>query len=862
MSDIAGLNIIVGAKIDGAIAGLDTVEKKVSGTGNAITTAMTKAAGSISSIASASAKAAGSVDKIATGMTDVSKTSVDAVGKIISAYDSLQGTLDQTAAKVNTVASEITNIPAVNPVDLQTSGAGVVTVNTQQIKEALLDVNKLSVSLREIPLVNFSIAGAGQLKGAMSELNAELAPLLAELQNVGTGGTHSVNQLASALKLLRAASENATDLGAIATYNSAIEKVTGEIIRLKTVTLDGGSSVHKLGDSLEHGLSQGSIRAERTLTSLTQVVSGIPFGIQGIAFSIEPLLANLKKLQVQASASGKSLLGSLGEAFLEGGGIGIAISVATTAIILFGDKLFGASEAAKAAKKANDDYEKSLDGFRNSAAKQILTLNELLAVSKDQDIPMKTRLEAINKLREVYPSYLKGLSDEQILTGQLGDAYDKINNALLAKVTLQASEEKILPVLKNLVDLKLKEKDATEFLSKLSSISQQELINNPKLYRLLIARNHAVQDLTKSSVAAAEVQKELNNLMSGLNSILKDTAPLELDKPTKTKDNIDEIAKVLAKLKIDRDELNKDPLIKIDDKPEKEIGLIQSAIKELDKLKASPKIILGLRSEIGIGEGFKDPATLLQKVIFKDINDFAKNVKPIDIPVPIEPKIELPFFASGESADRALLIEQVTQLYKDIHIPVPVNIKVQSDFELKTTQTRIKTSLDKLQNDTRSIIENAAGKIADSLSENLAKAFSGGGVGDIFKGLFTVLGEGIKTLGQAMIEYGVAALLAKKALAAIFKNPAAAIAAGFALEVIGTALVSKIPKFGEGGIATSATLGIFGERGAEAVIPIDKLGDFIKPSNEFPDFLPAHRVNGDELILWYERAVRKRRRTL
>lgn len=41
------------------------------------------------------------------------------------------------------------------------------------------------------------------------------------------------------------------------------------------------------------------------------------------------------------------------------------------------------------------------------------------------------------------------------------------------------------------------------------------------------------------------------------------------------------------------------------------------------------------------------------------------------------------------------------------------------------------------------------------------------------------------------------------------------------------AAINAIPKFAEGGIVTSATLGVFGEAGPEAVMPLDKLKDFV-----------------------------------
>lgn len=57
--------------------------------------------------------------------------------------------------------------------------------------------------------------------------------------------------------------------------------------------------------------------------------------------------------------------------------------------------------------------------------------------------------------------------------------------------------------------------------------------------------------------------------------------------------------------------------------------------------------------------------------------------------------------------------------------------------------------------------------------------------------------------------------------------------AGIALGVAGVAAIigamRNIPKFAEGGIVNSATLGVFGEAGPEAVMPLDKLEEYITP---------------------------------
>ena len=68
---------------------------------------------------------------------------------------------------------------------------------------------------------------------------------------------------------------------------------------------------------------------------------------------------------------------------------------------------------------------------------------------------------------------------------------------------------------------------------------------------------------------------------------------------------------------------------------------------------------------------------------------------------------------------------------------------------------------------------------------------------------------------------------AAKTMSAHASIPFAGIAAGIAAVSAIIATIQSIPKFADGGIVTSATLGVFGEAGPEAVMPLDKLNDFV-----------------------------------
>lgn len=70
---------------------------------------------------------------------------------------------------------------------------------------------------------------------------------------------------------------------------------------------------------------------------------------------------------------------------------------------------------------------------------------------------------------------------------------------------------------------------------------------------------------------------------------------------------------------------------------------------------------------------------------------------------------------------------------------------------------------------------------------------------------------------------------AAKTLSANAGIPGVGVALGVAGVAAIIAAMASIPKFAEGGIVNRATLGVFGEAGPEAVMPLDKLEEYITP---------------------------------
>ena len=63
--------------------------------------------------------------------------------------------------------------------------------------------------------------------------------------------------------------------------------------------------------------------------------------------------------------------------------------------------------------------------------------------AENTTLSLEKRLAAVNELRKLAPEYLKNLSDEEILTGNVGNAYKSLTNDILALAKAKAFSAQI-----------------------------------------------------------------------------------------------------------------------------------------------------------------------------------------------------------------------------------------------------------------------------------------------------------------------------------------------------------------------------------------------------------------------------------
>ena len=191
--------------------------------------------------------------------------------------------------------------------------------------------------------------------------------------------------------------------------------------KVEAATVKAGATINKLPASINSTnqalakIRPGSNEATQSLTNLSRVAQDAPYGFIGIANNINPLLESFQRLKVSTGTT-RGALKALGSSLMGAGGLGLAVGVVSSLLVVFGDKLFGSS---KKAKEANEEYERlnkvikevSRSAAEVSAAGAASTVDERARVSilanavRDQTKSYNERNNALNQLKEINKNY-------------------------------------------------------------------------------------------------------------------------------------------------------------------------------------------------------------------------------------------------------------------------------------------------------------------------------------------------------------------------------------------------------------------------------------------------------------------------
>jgi len=264
-----------------------------------------------------------------------------------------------------------------------------------------------------------------------------------------------------------------------------------EILQIK-ITADNKDALQKMRDTVA-GLNGVSVAAGKSGAAMTKsatnyqnfgrVLQDLPYGFNGVANNLTQLVPSV-------------------------GMLGLAFSGLVSAIT-FAQVGTGAwTRGLVSSKKSVEDLEKAMDGFRESAAKEIVQFKELTSVAANANIPMVQRKQAVDQLQKEYPAYLGNMSQEDILAGKIGNAYDEITKALKAKIALQALEEKVIPIIKDQLKVQEDLLNAQKAVQAVAGLTAKDFAEADK-FASSTGRINPLKGLQAEAVAASQKIPEL-----------------------------------------------------------------------------------------------------------------------------------------------------------------------------------------------------------------------------------------------------------------------------------------------------------------------------------------------------------------
>jgi len=313
----------------------------------------------------------------------------------------------------------------------------------------------------------------------------------------------------------------------------------------------------KLDSTLAGGFKNGANQATQALTNLGRVAQDAPFGFIGIANNINPLLESFQRLKTETKSTGGALK-ALGSSLIGAGGLGLAVSVASSLLVVFGDKLFSSGKKADEAANAATKYKDAVKGIFEGQGKEATQALSLIAILKSEVETRERKLDALKALQKINPEIFKGLKLEGDAVTGLDAAYQSyianIKNVVAAKILQLQLEDKVTKLLElqGVTQSKVS-KDLISLSQRLNKSEQDRLKSIGAVNAANDLQNLATVNDRKRAAGVAVLNKEIEflfNQLQELSKVLKVDGTEEKNRITKVKEDVDSLKRVI--LDVDR----------------------------------------------------------------------------------------------------------------------------------------------------------------------------------------------------------------------------------------------------------------------------------------------------------------------
>lgn len=607
--------------------------------------------------------------------------------------------------------------------------------------------------------------------------------------------------------------------------------------------------------------------ATTALIGVSRVLQDLPFGFVAVQNNITELPNAFRQMSAAAKEAGVSVGKYFLTALTGPGGIGVALSIVTSAITIASVGLSAWTRGFGSNKKAVDDakdslqkYKDALEDIEQSERKrgfdEIARVKVLVGIAQDTAQSYASRVKAIKELQDKYPDYFKNLSAEKAANTDLTTAIDGVTQALLKRAAATAAEKKFAEasekVYDTTVDLRKAQEDVIKTQKTLSDLQKANANNRSGGVSFgLVAAERAAEKAKKTfsdlSIALLGYQKDQTTFLKDAQENAKAAGTLFFggDKHTGKTDaekRLEAIKRIQEDLLAKQKSIADDPLLRGSDRIKAQFDAVQNAVEDLRKLNVPDNDTL--LSKL-IGDRDRLNLQLTQDQVQKAIQDIStqfKDIPKIPVYVEVKPAIE-------KDAER-----RVNDQMQKSNISDSL-----ARFGVSLTGTESLAQLGKMFEDAK--------KKADEYRATISE------LGSAFEGAFTNIlrGENIfksiaGAIGQLIVKLAAAAAAA--ALLSVLLPGSVIAGAGLGGKTGGfkgifgflTGGIGKLFGFADGGIVSGPTRALVGEypgasSNPEVIAPLDKLKSLIGGAGGGSSVvIPDLRFDGRDFIIAFQQA--------
>lgn len=634
-------------------------------------------------------------------------------------------------------------------------------------------------------------------------------------------------------------------------------------------------SIAQIFKNLDETTKRSTIQFALVALAIGPIIKGVALLSTGIA-SLVPLVKNL--------IAGFVLLTNLGAkvvAFFQlatSGSLGFSVAVGRIAaafrglnIALIGSVIGAIAIAATLAAAAFQDWKRQIDAASaaqnalkevqseatKAVAEEVAQVTELTSILKDEKRSKEERARALRQLQGISREYFGTLDVETSKTGQIELATRKYTEAILENARVQAARNKLVEIEGKLLDNAQLGAEAQPTTLQAIGNALTSLGNPYKIAQ------KQVEDFTNNLATnrkALESQRDaLLELITGAKPVVSTgptvITPTEEDKKKFKPKPLEITGEIIPTLALGSEGLlgqSAEAVARTTEAFKQAFAEIPEAVLLSDQSVAGlanrmrDDLLPALQDTIVLPEGASNALKELSNefenidrkaAIFGDTSGVLTD-KLAAVKLAIENAITTGSFTN---------IEQLIELYK----------RLRDEITLTADDATVKMS--EVNKIIQAELASGISAFAEAIGSYIAGIGSAAEFGNIV--LNTLLNI-LTQVGKLAIETGVAILAIKEALSTL--GGYGAIIAGVALIALAAAVRGKLNKqasrfaaFAEGGIVTSPTIGLVGEAGPEAIIPLRKFDQVVggMQSGEL-----VARVSGDDLWLIYQRAAQRKGR--